>query len=364
MGEGVRRRARAARLAVRPGRRPPGPLPRRRDRRRAQRDPTGPDPLDGPGRVDRPLHPPALRRPFPDRARTRDDGLRRGKVAVVTGGAGGIGRGSSTRCSPGARTWSSPTWRPRPRRRGRRVRVARRRCAVCAPTSPTRSRSSRSPTTSTATEGRCDLLFANAGVTSGGGGLPWEQEINDWRWCFSVNVFGVAATVLTFLPQDARGRVRRARSSPRPRATAAWHRCPTPASTPRRRRRSAASSRPSPTSCAGRRAGHRARLLPRRAGSSTPGCGPRRATAPPSSSGSGPARPPRGRRSPSSRPSSRRPGCPTEVVDLDWLGAKVLDDLDDGALHPGPRRATGSGPCSTPRADAIARGDLPPTLLH
>src|SRR5271170_4985093 len=51
------------------------------------------------------------------------------------------------------------------------------------------------------TEGRVELLFANAGVTSGGGGLPWEQEINDWRWCFSVNVFGVAQTVLTFLPR-------------------------------------------------------------------------------------------------------------------------------------------------------------------
>jgi NAD(P)-dependent dehydrogenase (short-subunit alcohol dehydrogenase family) len=26
-----------------------------------------------------------------------------------------------------------------------------------------------------ATEGACDLLFNNAGVTSGGGGRPWEQ---------------------------------------------------------------------------------------------------------------------------------------------------------------------------------------------
>ncbi|MFZ4519772.1 MAG: SDR family NAD(P)-dependent oxidoreductase, partial [Microthrixaceae bacterium] len=34
--------------------------------------------------------------------------------------------------------------------------------------------------------GGCDLLFLNAGVTSGGGGLPWQQEPNDWRWCFGV----------------------------------------------------------------------------------------------------------------------------------------------------------------------------------
>jgi len=49
--------------------------------------------------------------------------------------------------------------------------------------------------------GACHLLFNNAGVTSGGGGLPWEQEPNDWRWCFSVNVFGVANGVLAFVPR-------------------------------------------------------------------------------------------------------------------------------------------------------------------
>ena len=50
-------------------------------------------------------------------------------------------------------------------------------------------------------EGACHLLFNNAGVTSGGGGKPWEQESNDWRWCYSVNVFGVAHGVLAFVPR-------------------------------------------------------------------------------------------------------------------------------------------------------------------
>ncbi|MFN8051568.1 MAG: SDR family NAD(P)-dependent oxidoreductase [Acidimicrobiales bacterium] len=49
--------------------------------------------------------------------------------------------------------------------------------------------------------GRCDLLFLNAGVTSGGGGLPWQQEPNDWRWCFGVNVFGVGIGVTEFVPR-------------------------------------------------------------------------------------------------------------------------------------------------------------------
>jgi len=49
--------------------------------------------------------------------------------------------------------------------------------------------------------GACHLLVNNAGVTSGGGGLPWEQEPNDWKWCFGVNVFGVANGVRAFVPR-------------------------------------------------------------------------------------------------------------------------------------------------------------------
>ncbi len=49
--------------------------------------------------------------------------------------------------------------------------------------------------------GRCNLLFNNAGVTSGGGGRPWQQEPNDWRWCFGVNVFGTANCVSSFVPR-------------------------------------------------------------------------------------------------------------------------------------------------------------------
>jgi NAD(P)-dependent dehydrogenase (short-subunit alcohol dehydrogenase family) len=49
--------------------------------------------------------------------------------------------------------------------------------------------------------GRCNLLFLNAGVTSGGGGLPWQQEPNDWRWCFGVNVIGVGICTSAFVPR-------------------------------------------------------------------------------------------------------------------------------------------------------------------
>ena len=55
------------------------------------------------------------------------------------------------------------------------------------------------------TFGACHLLWSNAGVTSGGGGNPWDQEANDWRWCFGVNVFGTANCVLTFVPRMIAG---------------------------------------------------------------------------------------------------------------------------------------------------------------
>lgn len=52
-----------------------------------------------------------------------------------------------------------------------------------------------------AEHGRCNFLFLNAGVTSGGGGLPWQQEPNDWRWCLGVNVIGVGIGVSAFVPR-------------------------------------------------------------------------------------------------------------------------------------------------------------------
>lgn len=51
------------------------------------------------------------------------------------------------------------------------------------------------------TFGKCNLLFNNAGVGSGGGGKAWESEPNDWKWCFGVNVFGSANGVLAFVPR-------------------------------------------------------------------------------------------------------------------------------------------------------------------
>ncbi|MDH4172070.1 MAG: SDR family NAD(P)-dependent oxidoreductase [Acidimicrobiia bacterium] len=128
-----------------------------------------------------------------------------GSVAVVTGGAGGIGKGIV-----GALL-----------RRGATVVIADiEQAALDAAVEELSSLGNVSgwPTDITdeasvkaladhvyATHGKCNLLYNNAGVTSGGGGKPWQQEPNDWRWCFGVNVFGTAICVSEFVPRMLEG---------------------------------------------------------------------------------------------------------------------------------------------------------------
>jgi NAD(P)-dependent dehydrogenase (short-subunit alcohol dehydrogenase family) len=124
-----------------------------------------------------------------------------GAVAVVTGGAGGIGRGIV-----GALL-----------RRGASAMIADvERSAVDAAVDELQSLGDVSGHQVDITDedevarfadavydshGHVDLLFNNAGVTSGGGGKPWQQEANDWRWCFGVNVFGMAICTSAFVPR-------------------------------------------------------------------------------------------------------------------------------------------------------------------
>jgi NAD(P)-dependent dehydrogenase (short-subunit alcohol dehydrogenase family) len=124
-----------------------------------------------------------------------------GRVAVVTGGAGGIGRGIvEALLDEGAQVVVADVEAPV-------LEVALKeladRGAVRGVVTDVSSPESVEALAEDvfATEGACHLLFNNAGVTSGGGGRPWEQEANDWIWCFSVNVFGVANGMLSFVPR-------------------------------------------------------------------------------------------------------------------------------------------------------------------
>jgi NAD(P)-dependent dehydrogenase (short-subunit alcohol dehydrogenase family) len=51
------------------------------------------------------------------------------------------------------------------------------------------------------TYGAVHVLCNNAGVGSGAEGRMWEHEPNDWKWAFSVNVWGVFHGVQTFVPR-------------------------------------------------------------------------------------------------------------------------------------------------------------------
>jgi len=128
-----------------------------------------------------------------------------GAVAVVTGGAGGVGRGIVAALlrrgaavviadvEAGAVEAAVADLRPLGDVSGRRVDITDDEAVADLADAVFD------------THGTVHLLFNNAGVTSGGGGRPWQQEANDWRWCFGVNVFGTAICTSAFVPRMIAG---------------------------------------------------------------------------------------------------------------------------------------------------------------
>ena len=49
--------------------------------------------------------------------------------------------------------------------------------------------------------GEVHLVFANAGVGTGEAGNMWDYEINDWEWGFGVNTWGLIHTINAFMPR-------------------------------------------------------------------------------------------------------------------------------------------------------------------
>ena len=48
--------------------------------------------------------------------------------------------------------------------------------------------------------GSLHVICNNAGIGSGAKGAMWEHHLNDWRWSFDVNVFGVINGIKAFVP--------------------------------------------------------------------------------------------------------------------------------------------------------------------
>src|ERR1035438_5384161 len=110
-----------------------------------------------------------------------------GKVAVVTGGAAGIGRGIvEALLDEGARVVIADI--EAPVLDAAVAELSARGDVLGVVTDASDSLSVESLTDRVFDRyGACHVLWNNAGVTSGGGGNPWDQETNDWRGCFGVN---------------------------------------------------------------------------------------------------------------------------------------------------------------------------------
>ena len=129
-----------------------------------------------------------------------------GRVAVVTGGAGGIGAGAVPGPARRGHAGRGRRRRGRGRRRGHGRARRRRRGGGRGDRRVERSSRSRPwpprPTSASARATCCATTPASGRPSS----TPWETTVNDWRWVHGVNVMGVVHGVLAFVPRmiDAR----------------------------------------------------------------------------------------------------------------------------------------------------------------
>jgi NAD(P)-dependent dehydrogenase (short-subunit alcohol dehydrogenase family) len=124
-----------------------------------------------------------------------------GKVAVVTGGGGGIGEALGARFGEAGMKVVLADLRPEPldaaadRLRDRGIDVA----AVVTDVSDFGSVEALRDRAYD-TFGAVHVLCNNAGVGAGAEGKMWEHTLNDWGWGLSVNVWGVIHGIKAFVP--------------------------------------------------------------------------------------------------------------------------------------------------------------------
>jgi NAD(P)-dependent dehydrogenase (short-subunit alcohol dehydrogenase family) len=124
-----------------------------------------------------------------------------GRVAVVTGGAGGIGRAMGQRLAREGMKVVLADVEPEAldtavdELRADGLEVSGQTCDVAEYDSMVHLRD-----VALERYGAVHLLCNNAGIGAGAEGPLWEHELNDWRWAFNVNVFGVIHGINAFVP--------------------------------------------------------------------------------------------------------------------------------------------------------------------
>jgi NAD(P)-dependent dehydrogenase (short-subunit alcohol dehydrogenase family) len=124
-----------------------------------------------------------------------------GRVAVVTGGAGGIGRAMGERFAREgmkvilADVEQDPLTTAVGKLRAEGFDVTGVGCDVTDYASVEHLRDA-----AIDHYGAVHLLCNNAGIGAGAEGALWEHELNDWRWAFNVNVYGVIHGINAFVP--------------------------------------------------------------------------------------------------------------------------------------------------------------------
>jgi NAD(P)-dependent dehydrogenase (short-subunit alcohol dehydrogenase family) len=124
-----------------------------------------------------------------------------GRVAVVTGGAGGIGRAMGERFAREgmkvvlADVEEAALVTATEKLRAEGVEATGVVCDVADYASVERLRDA-----ALERYGAVHLLCNNAGIGAGAEGALWEHELNDWRWAFNVNVYGVIHGINAFVP--------------------------------------------------------------------------------------------------------------------------------------------------------------------
>ena len=123
----------------------------------------------------------------------------KGKVAVITGAASGIGRGIAERCvREGMRVVLADMDEANLTKAETELKTAGAR--VLGVRTDVSKRSDVEVLARQALDafGQVHLLFNNAGVAAGG--APWEATWNDWAWVIGVNLWGAIHGVKVFTP--------------------------------------------------------------------------------------------------------------------------------------------------------------------